>query len=97
MPEETCCSVCAQGTAEGSGSVNDMPHFTPLVSVRTDTFPSLHGSVWRQEHRPETYVGGEEIKKKVPDTGVEVRKMCPPTWDHDLMRKTRNWQEGKQK
>lgn len=39
----TFSSACAQETAEGSGSVNDTPHFTPLAWVRTPDVPvSFH-------------------------------------------------------
>lgn len=38
-PRATCSSVCAQATAEGSGSASDTLHFTPLAWVRNDNIP----------------------------------------------------------
>lgn len=57
-PGVTCSSVCARGTAEESGSANDMPHFTPRAWVRTDNIPVsiLPGSVRGEECVPETHV-----------------------------------------
>lgn len=36
MSEVTCWRVCARGTAEGNGSVNGTPRFTPPAWVRID-------------------------------------------------------------
>ena len=85
--EATHSSVCALGTDEGSGSVSDMLHFTPLAWVRNYNIPvsffclPSSPSVWGEKnvYQRQMLSGGRDKKCQVSKCWSE-KDVCWKSW-----------------